>query len=502
MSLLSFLSIPIARFVQRRIRAWSKKPIATQEKVFHSLIKVGAKTVFGKEHGFEEISSYEDFRAKVPVRAYEDFIPYIDRIKAGEKNILWKGSPIYFCKTSGTTAGVKYIPISAESISNHINCARNALLMYIANTGNASFLDGKLIFLSGSPELDLTGFTPTGRLSGIVNHHVPAYLRRNQLPSYSTNCINDWEKKVDVIVEETKHQDLRLISGIPPWVQMYFDKLKIASGKNTGDLFKNFSLFVHGGVNFLPYKRKLEESIGREIDSLETYPSSEGFIAFQDTMDQEGLLLILNEGIFYEFIPAAEFYNENPNRFSLKEVKLGINYVILLNTNAGLWGYCIGDTVKFVSIDPFRIIVTGRIKHFISAFGEHVIAEEVESAIQYVATSLGIEIVEFTIAPQVNPKSGLPYHEWFIEFSSTPKNIREVEELLNTKMMEQNIYYRDLVAGNVLKPLQVNSMKKNSFIEYMKSQGKLGGQNKVPHLSNDRIMADQLNQYIEVNLGS
>jgi hypothetical protein len=413
---------------------------------------------------------------------------------SGEANVVWPGKPLYFAKTSGTTSGVKYIPISKESISFHINSARNALLCYIAETGNAHFVDGKLIFLSGSPTLELKNGVHTGRLSGIVNHHVPQYLRNNQLPSYRTNCIDDWEEKVDAIVAETYNQNMTLISGIPPWVQMYFDKLSVKAGeKKVSEIFPNFNLFVYGGVNFEPYRAKLEQSIGKKINTIETYPASEGFIAYQDKQSEKGLLLLTNNGMFYEFIPVDEFFNENPTRISLKNIELDKNYVLILNTNAGLFGYNIGDTIKFVSKKPYRIMVTGRIKHFISAFGEHVIGEEVEHALMSVAKTEGIEIIEFTIAPQVTPpEGGLPYHEWFVEFGTKPENMNNFAQQVDTALQQKNIYYKDLISGSILRTLVIHALPSNAFINYMKSEGKLGGQNKVPRLSNDRNIANKL----------
>ncbi len=354
-----------------------------------------------------------------------------------------------------------------------------------------------LFFLSGSPELSEKHGVPVGRLSGIVNHHVPQYLRRNQMPSYITNCIEDWETKVDAIVEETVNEDMTLISGIPPWVQMYFDRLTQKTGKPIKDIFPNFGLFVYGGVNFEPYRAKIEASIGRPVDTLETYPASEGFIAFQDTRHEPGLLLILDAGIYYEFIPVSEYFQENPKRVNLEEVELGVNYALIMNTNAGLFGYSIGDTVKFVSKMPFRLVVTGRIKHFISAFGEHVIGEEVEHALLSVAKQKGIDIIEFTVAPQVTPESGLPYHEWFVEFGTAPADLEAFSQEVDQALQQKNIYYRDLIEGSILKPLVIRPMQKNAFISYMKSEGKLGGQNKVPRLSNDRVIAEKLHSYIQ-----
>ncbi len=496
MGILSYLSKPLSKIIAARINKWSSNPIATQQKVFDELIAGALNTAFGKEHHFNEIKTYEDFKKRVPVRDYEGIKPYIERIKNGETDVLWKGMPVYFSKTSGTTSGIKYIPITKESISNHLDSTRNALLMYVYETGRSGFLDGKLIFISGSPELEDIAGIPVGRLSGIVNHHVPSYLRRNQLPSYKTNIIEDWEAKVDRIVDETIDEDMTLISGISPWVQMYFDKLTERSGKKIKDLFPNFNLFVYGGVNFEPYRKKLEQSIGKKVDSIELFPASEGFIAFQDSQHGNDLLLILNSGIFFEFIPAAEFFNNNPTRISLKDVQLGINYAMILNTNAGLWGYSLGDTVKFTSVKPYRIVVTGRIKHYISAFGEHVIAEEVEKALFTASAEQHAEVAEFTVAPQVAPAAGLPYHEWFIEFHHLPDDPEKFRLTIDKSLQEQNIYYRDLIAGSILQPLKMNALPKDAFINYMKSQGKLGGQNKVPRLSNDRAIADELKKYI------
>lgn len=492
MGIKSFLAKPLATIVAKQIKKWANNPIETQNKVFKGHMAVLSQTVFGKDHGISPNTTYNEFKSQVPIKDYEALRPYFDRVVAGESDITWKGKPLYLSKTSGTTSGAKYIPISKESMPNHINCARNALLLYINETGNAAFIDGSLIFLSGSPTLEKKNGILTGRLSGIVNHHIPQYLRRNQLPSFETNCIDDWEKKVDGVVEETITKDMTLISGIPPWVQMYFDKLTAKSGKKIKDLFPNFNLFVYGGVNFEPYRNKLIESIGKEVDTIETYPASEGFIAFQDTQTEEGLLLVLNEGIFYEFIPADEYFDENPTRISLKDVQIGVNYAIILNTNAGLWGYSIGDTVKFVNTAPYRLVVTGRIKHFISAFGEHVIGEEVEHALMSVANEEGADVVEFTVAPYVSQTEGQSYHEWFVEFGKEPNDLATFAKKVDTALQQKNSYYYDLVSGNILQPLKLNSVPKNTFINYMKAEGKLGGQNKVPRLSNDRKIADKL----------
>lgn len=496
MGLKSFLVKPFAKKIARDIERWSARAVEEQDKVFRNLIKVGKATAFGRDHDFDGIRTIRDYQERVPIRDYEGLRPYVERIKNGESDILWKGRPRYFAKTSGTTSGVKYIPMTSDSLPNHFGTARNALFNYYARTGHGKWLDGKLIFLSGSPELTEVGGIPTGRLSGISNHLIPSWLKTSQMPSYETNCIEEWEEKLEKIVKETLPADMRLISGIPPWVQMYYERLLEVTGKQyVKDIFPNFSVFVYGGVNYEPYRAKLEELVGKRLDSVETYPASEGFIAFQDRQDERGLLLNVASGIFFEFVPAEEVFNDNPTRLTLSQVETGVNYALIINSNAGLWAYNLGDTIQFVSTDPYRIIVSGRIKHFISAFGEHVIGKEVEAALLETAAEEGIRIVEFTVAPQVNPpEGGTPYHEWFIEFDEEPDDLEAFAKKVDAAMVKQNIYYEDLISGGILRPLKIRSMQRDAFRTYMKTQGKLGGQNKVPRLSNDRKIAEQLVQ--------
>lgn len=497
MKIKSFLAKPYASIIHNRIRKGMATALADQQAILQQLIKIGAKTSFGKEHKLSEVKTYEEYKAAVPLRDYEAYKPYIEEIKNGHQNVLWKGKPIYFAKTSGTTSGAKYIPITKDSISNHIDTAKNALLCYMAESGNSAFADGKMIFLSGSPELERVGGIPTGRLSGIVNHYVPGYLRGNQMPSYETNCIEDWESKLGKIVAETINKDMSLISGIPPWVQMYFDWLMEKSGKKIKELFPNLQVLVQGGVNFEPYKAKLLESLGEPIDMIETFPASEGFFAFQDTIENQGLLLNTDSGIFFEFVPADEIFNDNPTRLSLADVKVGENYALIVNSNAGLWGYNLGDTIKFVSLDPYRIIVSGRTKHFISAFGEHVIGEEVEHALLLAAKEQNVRVTEFTVAPQIQTTGELPYHEWFIEFEQEPLSMAAFATTVDNALRAKNVYYDDLIRGGILQPLKIRSMQPHGFIEYMKSEGKLGGQNKVPRLGNDRKIADAIARWVK-----
>lgn len=493
-SLKSALAKPFASRVKKSILKWANSPIETQEKVFHNLISEGVKTQFGNDHDFISINSHSDFIKRVPLRDYEDLKPYIERVVAGESDILWKGKPLYFAKTSGTTSGAKYIPITKESMPTHIEAARNAILMYIAETGNSKFVNGKMIFLQGSPILEEKNGIQLGRLSGIVAHFIPKYLQKNRMPSWETNCIEDWESKVNAIVDETLNENMTVISGIPSWVQMYFEKITQKTGKKVGDVFRNFNLFIFGGVNFEPYRAKFENLIGRKVDSIELYPASEGFFAYQDKQNEKGMLLQLNSGIFYEFVKADEFFNENPKRITIKDVELGVNYVLIISSNAGLWAYNIGDTVEFTSLKPYRIIVSGRIKHFISAFGEHVIGKEVEQALKSGLENTNIQVSEFTVAPQINPNKGLPYHEWFIEFEKEPEDLSEMIRKIEQSLQEQNSYYLDLIEGKLLQTLKITRVKKDGFQDYMKSIGKLGGQNKIPRLSNDRKIADALSE--------
>ena len=492
MNLKQYAAKVFASIVDKQTQKWANNPVETQQKVLKSLLFQSKNTLFGKDHNFDSINSFADFSKNVPVRDYEDLKVYIDKVVEGQNNILWPGKPLYFAKTSGTTSGAKYIPLTKQSMPFHIKAARNAILSYIHETGKTQFVSKKMIFLQGSPVLETKNGIQLGRLSGIVAHFVPKYLQKNRLPSWQTNCIDDWETKVDAVVNETFNQDMAVISGIPSWVQMYFEKLQTKSGKKVGELFKNFNLFIYGGVNYEPYRAKFENLIGRKVDSIELFPASEGFFAYQNSQTDKGMLLLLNSGIFYEFIKSDDFFTQNPRRYTIGEVELNTNYVLIISTNAGLWAYNIGDTVQFTCLKPYKVIVSGRIKHYISAFGEHVIGKEVECALNEAMQNTSVRINEFTVAPQINPPTGLPFHEWFIEFENEPENLEVFAQSIDKAMQKQNSYYCDLVSGKVLNQLKIQKVQKNGFQNYMKSIGKLGGQNKVARLSNDRKIVDLL----------
>ena len=481
-----------SRFAKNQVYNWANKPIVTQENQFNYLIKKARNTKFGKNHGFSEISNYQEFKKRVPIRDYEGLREYFEKVKSGEKDILWPGKPIYLALTSGTTSGAKYIPITRESLPNHLNGAKNALLIYVAETNKTSFVNGKYIFVQGSPILnDISGIL-SGRLSGISAHHVPFYMKSNMLPSWDTNIIEDWENKVENIVKETISQDMTIISGIPSWVQMYFEKIVQKTNKQISEVFPNFSLLIYGGVNFKPYKKKFISLIGKEVDSIELFPASEGFFAFQDKQDSDDLLLILNAGIFYEFINVEDFRENRLERISLQNVKKDINYVMIISSSAGLWGYNTGDTVKFTSISPYRIIVTGRLKQSLSAFGEHVIVKEVEQAIEQAILKTGNVVVEFTVAPRFKSSSSPACHEWFIEFDGKVDEINNFKNLLDYELQKQNKYYKDLIEGKIIDKPVIRKIIKGGFKKYMSSIGKLGGQNKVPKIADSRKIADSL----------
>ncbi len=496
MSLKAIAAKLFAKRIAKKNTKWIFNPHEAQERVFKALVANAKNTKFGKDHDFSLIKNYSDFAKQVPIRDYEELKEYIEQILEGKDDVLWPGKPIYFAKTSGTTSGAKYIPITKNSIKNQVEASRNAILNYIHETGNADFVDGKMIFLQGSPVLEEKNGIKLGRLSGISAHYVPGYLQKNRLPSWKTNCIEDWETKVNEIIKETQNEDMSVIAGIPSWVQMYFEKLNTKRGKKVGELFKNFQLFIYGGVNYEPYRSKFENLIGRKVDSIELFPASEGFFAYQDSQKEKGMLLLLNAGIFYEFVKTDDFFSENPERITIKDVELGVNYAMIISTDAGLWGYNLGDTVQFISLKPYKIIVSGRIKHFISAFGEHVIAKEVEEAMRRAIEATDAQINEFTVAPQTAPENGLPYHEWFIEFEKQPTDMDKFCLILDKSMQEQNSYYFDLIDGKILQQLKVTKVSKDGFQNYMKTLGKLGGQNKVQRLSNDRKVAEGIAPFI------
>ncbi|WNJ19586.1 GH3 auxin-responsive promoter family protein [Pontibacter sp. G13] len=497
MSLKAFIGKLWARNRAQKLRKIAANATGHQQDTFLYLVKQGRKTQFGQAHGFEDIQSVKDFQQRVPIRNYEQAKGWFDKIYQGEDDVMWPGKPLYLAKTSGTTSGAKYIPLTRESMVNQVRGARDTLLAYIADSGNPAFLDGKMMFLSGSPEIESNpNGIMTGRLSGISNHFVPNYLLRNRVPSWEANIIEDWETKVKTIVQEIKGEDLRLISGIPPWVQMLFEELQEQTGKGPLEVWPNLQVFVQGGVDYRPYQPIFDEYFGDRVDTVELYPASEGFFACQTSLDDDGLMLLPDNGIFYEFVPLAEYGKADARRLTLEEVELGEQYALIISTNAGLWGYDIGDTVKFTSLNPPKIRVSGRVKHHISAFGEHVISEEVNRAMMDATVETKAQVQEFTVAPLILEEKGSSAHEWFVEFTELPVDLDVFAEALDQSLRKQNPYYNDLREGNILRRAIVRKLELNATRAYMKQIGKLGGQNKFPRLSNNRDLVDKLTPWV------
>lgn len=491
----SFIALIWAKKHLRAVAKTKENAVQDQENLLKSLVSASAKTLFGRTHNFEEIQTVRDFQQRVPVQDYEDLKPYIQRIRRGQANILFPGTPAYFAKTSGTTSGAKYIPLTAQGMDHQVQAAQSALFHYIARKGNASFVSGKMIFLQGSPELAEEFGIKTGRLSGIVAHHIPKYLQKNRLPSWETNTIEDWEAKVDAIVRETEKENMTLISGIPPWLIMYFEKLQARHGQPITQIFPNLQLIITGGVNYEPYREKMCQLLGGAVDIVQTFPASEGFFAFQDDYTRPDLLLLTAHGIFYEFIPLEDFGKPGAARLTLGEVEKDQDYALILTTESGLWAYAIGDVVRFTSLAPYRLLVTGRTKHFTSAFGEHVIGIEAERALQQALGTFPVKVNEFHLAPLVSPAAGLPRHQWFVEFETMPEDLPAFTQNLDDALRGQNAYYDDLRAGNVLQILEIVALKKGAFTDFARENGKLGGQNKLPRLANDRQMAEALMKF-------
>lgn len=493
MKFLDSLILLYAKSQYKKMMRWVNNPHKTQNRIFKKLMLTLSKTEFGKEKGIFSKISYKEFCEKISIQDYESLRPYIEKIKEGKKNILWKGLPKYFAKTSGTTSGMKYIPISKESMPTHVGTAKLATLVYIYRYKKPELLWGKILFLQGSPILEETGGIPSGRLSGIVAHYVPKLLQLNKVPTKKTNSISNWENKTQKIAKEIYEKDLRIIGGIPPWIIGFFEKLQEIEGskKNICDIFPNLGLYIYGGLNYKPYEQRILNLIGKKIDTLELFPASEGFYAFQDIQGDGSMLLQLNSGIFYEFIELKLFNTEKQKRLTIAQVKKDVDYVLIISTNAGLWAYNTGDVVRFKSLKPYKLIVSGRVKHYISAFGEHVIAEEIDNSIIHISEKYKIEISEFTVGPKISSEKNGCYI-WAIQAEIEPAILEKVARDLDFKLSEQNQYYKDLLEGDIISPCKIILLKKGIFKKYLEKKGKYGGQNKVVRLSNDLKIIEEI----------
>ncbi|MBD0286172.1 MAG: GH3 auxin-responsive promoter family protein [Flavisolibacter sp.] len=473
-------------------------PLGEQQKVFHYLIKQGKRTLFGRHHSFNAITDYESFKQRVPLRTYEDFLPYIQRIQKGEKDILWKGVPKFFGKSSGTTSNTKFIPVTKASLVNQVHAPKYAALNYAHRYNTTSFLKGKMLLFSDGHFFENIGGIKSAPISTIAYSCIPKLYSSVCLPSTRTNAIRDYERRIEAMVKETVGKDIRTVVAMPVWLLVYLRALPKITGKHFKDHFPNFQLLLLSGMDYAPYLPEIREYIRPPFDVLETYPSTEGFIAYGDRVEERGMQMVLNKGIFYEFVPVTELYKDNPKRICLTDVQVGINYALVLNTNAGLWGYVNGDTVRFKTVFPHRFEITGRIAQYISAFGEHVTLEEADKSISEAVNETGTTLVDYTVAPNIKKDGSIPYHEWFVEFGKPPADIAAFEKLLDKKICNRNFSYKDLVVNKAIEPLKINIVRPNGFIDFLRHTGKTGLQQKVPHLSNDYKLANRLKEILHL----
>lgn len=490
----SILSWVIKKRIHQ-IELFKKYPIDAQKAVFWKLIKSAKQTKFGKDHGFKDIDSYEDFKNQVPIRPYEDFYIYIEMLRKGKEDILWPGKTKWFAKSSGTTnAKSKYIPITIEALEDsHYKAGKDMLCLYCSNHENSNIFNGKGLMLGGSQEKNSIYNFTDGDLSAILIDNFPFWVRMHRVPDSETALMGEWEDKIEKISDQAMNEDITNITGVPSWMLLLLNKIIEKKGvDNLIEVWPNLELYIHGGVNFAPYKNKFETIIpSKKMNYLEVYNASEGMFAIQDQNDSKEMLLMLDYGIFYEFIPMETFF-KNQKVIDLSEVELNKDYAIIISTNTGLWRYIIGDTVKFTSINPYRITIVGRTKSFINAFGEELVVENAETALEKISKRYNAIINEYTAYP-VFKDSKNAYHEWLIEFSKPPLDIDNFQVDLDVELQNLNSDYEAKRNKNLLlSNLKIKTMEKGTFYNWLKENNRLGGQNKIRRLSNDDIIAKQI----------
>ena len=484
-------------FILRRmegINQFIEHPIETQQRVLFSLLSQAKNTEYGKLHHFEEIKSYEDFNKQVPIVSYEDFEPFIEKARQGNPDVFWPGKIKHFAKSSGTTnAKSKFIPISDESLQNcHYKAGKDLLAIYINNHRDSNLFKFKNLRLGGSAELYESFGTKFGDLSAILIENLPFWVERTTTPSREVSLMSEWETKLKAIVSEVKNKDVGSLTGVPSWMMVLLQRvLKDTGKKSISEVWPNLEVFFHGGISFVPYREQYKQLIGKDIRYYEIYNASEGFFGIQDRFGSDEMLLMLDYGIFYEFIPMDTFGTENAKAVSLENVELGKNYAVVISTNGGLWRYLIGDTIRFTDLKPFRFKISGRTKHYINAFGEELMIDNVEAALSKACQETNAKITDYTGAPVYMKDGESGSHEWMIEFSTEPNDFGRFSEIFDETLKSLNSDYEAKRYNNMtLKPPIIHKARTNLFYDWMASRGKLGGQNKVPRLSNDR-------QYIE-----
>lgn len=486
-------------FIKQRIdqiENFIKHPIETQKGVLFSQLYQAEQTFYGKQNGFKDISSLKDFQNQVPIVSYEDFEPLIERARQGEKDVIWPGTIRHFAKSSGTTnAKSKFIPITTESLEDcHYKAGKDLVSIYANNHPENQLFSNKNLRLGGSAEMYENFNTKYGDLSAILIDNLPFWVEITTVPSKKVSLMSEWESKLNAIVAEVIKQDVGSLTGVPSWMMVLLQRVLKETGKSSiSELWPNLEVFFHGGISFKPYREQYRQIIGKSINYYEIYNASEGFFGIQDRSGSDEMLLMLDYGIFYEFIPMEEFGSSNPKVLSLEDVQIGKNYALVITTNGGLWRYLIGDTVQFTSLDPFRIKITGRTKHYINAFGEELMIDNVETAIEKACNVTHASVKDFTGAPIYMKDNESGAHEWIFEFCQIPKSIEEFTKVFDETLKAINSDYEAKRYNDMtLKMPVVHIAKDNLFYEWMSQRGKLGGQNKVPRLSNDREYIEPL----------
>ncbi|WP_158210154.1 GH3 auxin-responsive promoter family protein [Myroides phaeus] len=480
-----------------QIDLFRKYPNEVQNDLFLNLMRTNEKTVLGQQFGYESINNYETFAERVPLFRYEEFEPYIERARKGESNIFWPEQIRWFAKSSGTTnAKSKFIPVSNEALENcHYKAAKDLLCLYLNNNENSQLFTGKSLRLGGSKQLYEDNNTFFGDLSAILIDNMPFWAEFSSTPSNKTSLMSEWESKMDAIIKEVRNENVTSFAGVPSWMLVLFNRVIQETGReDLLELWPNAEVYFHGGVSFEPYKDQYKKLLpNSNFRYYEIYNASEGFFAIQDQNDCNELLLMLDYGIFYEFIPMDTFGTSNEKIIPLSQVELGKNYAIVITTNAGLIRYLIGDTVRFTSLLPYRIKITGRTKHFINVFGEELMIENTDRALAKTCIDLDAEVAEYTVAPVFMQGKEKGAHEWIVEFTKEPKDIREFAQALDKNLQALNSDYEAKRANNMtLNPLVFNKARKNLFYDWLKKGDKLGGQHKVPRLSNERKLVEEL----------
>lgn len=499
MKLLSPAISSLARLRSWRIDAWRNNPLDAQREVLQDLVSSAQYTEFGKKYNFSSLFTVKAFKEAVPIHEYEDLKPYIERIMNGEQNILWN-SPIYwFAKSSGTTSDKsKFIPVSEESLQDgHYKASKDVLSLYYQFNPDSALLTGKALVIGGSHTINpVNQEAQYGDLSAVLLQNSPFWGHWLRTPELGIALMDEWENKIEKLAETTISENVTSISGVPTWTLVLFKRILEITGKSCmAEVWPSLELYMHGGVSFTPYKEQFQKLIGKEITYLDMYNASEGFFAAQEDPSNNGMLLFTDHGIFMEFMPIEEYGSPNPKTIGLNKVEIGVNYALVISTNAGLWRYLLGDTVQFTSVSPFRIKVSGRLKHFINAFGEELIVDNADRAIAMASEKTGAIVNDYTAAPVYFSENSNGAHEWLIEFEKEPTSLKEFTQVLDSALKEVNSDYEAKRQKDIALRMPVlHSVRKGIFTEWLRQKGKLGGQHKVPRLSNERKCVDEILQ--------